>query len=79
MVLRSVKNDGVRSIPPVFVRDGTLLPSSGYADARYIDAVVVSQANVGNPNLPGIQLPASRDHLPLALLRRTVQHIEDLP
>ena len=38
--------DGVLRPPPrsaVFSRGGTLLPSS-YADARYIDAVIVSQA-----------------------------------
>ena len=34
---------GVRSTLSVFSRDGTLLPSS-YADARYIDAVIVSKA-----------------------------------
>ena len=36
--------DGVgRSTPSVFSRGGTLLPSI-YADVRYIDAVVLSQA-----------------------------------
>ena len=34
---------GVRSTPLVFSRDGSLLPS-GYADARYVDAVIVSKA-----------------------------------
>ena len=33
---------GGRSIPSVFSRDGTLLPSS-YADARCVDGVVVSK------------------------------------
>ena len=33
--------EGVRSTPSLFSRGGTLLPSI-YADARYIDAVVVA-------------------------------------
>ena len=36
---------GVRSTPSVFSRGGSLLPSS-FADARVVDAVIVSQAQL---------------------------------
>ena len=45
--------------PSVFPRGGSLLPSI-YADARYIDAVIVSKANTSHGRIP-LRLPANRN------------------